>query len=140
MRITSRGLIALAGARPPKRGSASCLALWHTNPVQPNAAAAESSGHGPADLHSAYALPSSGGSGQTVPIVDAQVDPNAESDLATYCSTYHLSACTTANGCFSKVNENRQAWPLPLCKAGPGWDGPTGLGTPNGTGAFTSAA
>ena len=23
-----------------------------------------------------------------------------------------------------------------LCNAGPGWDGPTGLGTPNGTGAF----
>jgi len=23
-----------------------------------------------------------------------------------------------------------------LCKAGTGWDGPTGLGTPNGTGAF----
>ena len=24
----------------------------------------------------------------------------------------------------------------PLCTAGTGWDGPTGLGTPNGTGAF----
>lgn len=24
----------------------------------------------------------------------------------------------------------------PLCTAGPGWDGPTGLGSPNGTGAF----
>lgn len=24
----------------------------------------------------------------------------------------------------------------PLCKAGPGWDGPTGLGTPNGIGAY----
>ncbi|MBV8529854.1 MAG: hypothetical protein JO104_00935, partial [Candidatus Eremiobacteraeota bacterium] len=24
----------------------------------------------------------------------------------------------------------------PMCKAGPGWDGPTGLGTPNGIGAF----
>ena len=24
----------------------------------------------------------------------------------------------------------------PLCSAGTGWDGPTGLGTPNGTGAF----
>ncbi len=26
-----------------------------------------------------------------------------------------------------------------LCQAGPGWDGPTGLGSPNGVGAFTSA-
>jgi subtilase family serine protease len=25
---------------------------------------------------------------------------------------------------------------VPLCTAGPGWDGPTGLGTPNGIGAF----
>ena len=25
-----------------------------------------------------------------------------------------------------------------LCTAGAGWDGPTGLGTPNGTAAFTS--
>jgi hypothetical protein len=24
----------------------------------------------------------------------------------------------------------------PLCKAGAGWDGPTGLGTPSGIGAF----
>ena len=24
----------------------------------------------------------------------------------------------------------------PLCTAGKGWDGPTGLGTPNGVGAF----
>ena len=26
----------------------------------------------------------------------------------------------------------------PICTAGTGWDGPTGLGTPNGTAAFTS--
>jgi subtilase family serine protease len=26
----------------------------------------------------------------------------------------------------------------PICTAGPGWDGPTGLGTPNGTAAFTA--
>jgi hypothetical protein len=45
------------------------------------------SGYGPADLQSAYVLPSgSGGSGQTVAIVDAQDLPTAESDLATYRS------------------------------------------------------
>jgi hypothetical protein len=27
-------------------------------------------------------------------------------------------------------------WPEAMCQAGPGWDGPTGLGTPNGLGAF----
>ena len=38
-------------------------------------------------------------------IVDAYNDPNAESDLAVYRSTYGLPACTTANGCFRKVNQ-----------------------------------
>jgi len=63
-------------------------------------------GYDPADLQSAYNLPSaSQGAGQTVAIVDAYDDPNAESDLATYRSHYGLPACTTANGCFKKVNQ-----------------------------------
>ncbi|MFG1811344.1 peptidase S8 [Streptomyces sp. NPDC049040] len=67
--------------------------------------AATPSGYGPADLRSAYALPTSGGSGATVAIVDAYDDPNAEANLATYRSTYGLAACTTANGCFKKVGQ-----------------------------------
>jgi subtilase family serine protease len=64
-------------------------------------------GYGPSDLQSAYSLPSSSaGSGQTVAVVDAQDDPNAESDLNTYRSQYGLPACTTSNGCFRKVNQN----------------------------------
>ncbi|MFC1417832.1 hypothetical protein [Streptacidiphilus cavernicola] len=63
------------------------------------------SGYGPADIKSAYALPS-GGSGATVAIVDAYDDPNAEKDLGVYRSQYGLSACTTANGCFRKVNQS----------------------------------
>jgi hypothetical protein len=67
-------------------------------------AAATPSGFGPADLRSAYGLPS-GGSGMTVAIVDAYGYPNAESDLAVYRSQYGLPPCTTANGCFRKVNQ-----------------------------------
>lgn len=64
-------------------------------------------GYGPAQLQSAYALPSStAGSGQTVAIVDAYDDPTAESDLGVYRSQYGLPPCTTANGCFRKVNQN----------------------------------
>jgi subtilase family serine protease len=64
-------------------------------------------GYGPADLQAAYNLPSaSAGSGQTVAIVDAYDDPNAESDLAVYRSQFGLPACTTANGCFRKVDQN----------------------------------
>ena len=109
------------------KGFAHCDALVRTDAgakaVQPNALPA---GLGPADLQSAYKLPSStAGAGQTVAIVDAQDDPNAESDLATYRSTYGLPACTTANGCFRKVNQNGAASPLPTADAG--WAGEISL-------------
>ena len=64
-------------------------------------------GYGPSDLQSAYKLPAAtAGSGQTVAIVDAFNDPKAESDLGVYRSTFGLSPCTTANGCFRKVNQS----------------------------------
>ena len=63
-------------------------------------------GFDPADLRSAYDLPSeTAGSGQTVAIVDAFDDPHAESDLAVYRAKYGLPECTTADGCFRKVNQ-----------------------------------
>ncbi len=65
--------------------------------------------YGPADLQSAYnlaAASASNGTGVTIAIVDAYDDPDAESDLGKYRSTFGLPACTTANGCFSKVNES----------------------------------
>lgn len=65
-------------------------------------------GFGPPDLASAYALPNSGGSGKTVALIDANDDPYAESDLATYRAQYGLPPCTTANGCFRKVNQQGQ--------------------------------
>ncbi|MGV5035377.1 S53 family peptidase, partial [Streptomyces sp. NRAIS4] len=70
-------------------------------------------GHIPSDLRSAYKLGGTSGSGRRVAIVDAMDDPNAESDLAAYRSAYGLPACTTANGCFRKVNQSGHASPLP---------------------------
>jgi subtilase family serine protease len=100
-------------AAPKHVRTMSCLAEVRTDVTQPHAfaahavsAAATPSGYGPSDLIGAYNLPADGGAGQTVAIVDAQDDPNAESDLATYRSQYGLPACTTANGCFKKVDEN----------------------------------
>ena len=61
-------------------------------------------GYGPTDIQSAYDLPATG-SGETVAIVDAYDDPNAAADLSSYRTQYGLSACTTANGCFKKVNQ-----------------------------------
>ncbi len=85
-------------------GFARCHALLVTG-AKPHASSP--AGYNPADLQSAYNLPSStAGSGQTVAIVDAYDDPNAESDLGVYRSQFGLPACTTANGCFRKVNQN----------------------------------
>jgi len=58
----------------------------------------------PADLQAAYDLPA-GGSGRTVAVVDAGGYAAAESDLAVFRSTYGLPACTTANGCFTKLDQ-----------------------------------
>jgi subtilase family serine protease len=68
----------------------------------PNATPA---GLGPAQLRDAYKITSGGSSSTVIAIVDAFGYPNAESDLATYRSTFGLSPCTTANGCFRKVNQ-----------------------------------
>lgn len=72
-----------------------------------NGSASGPAGYHPTDLQGAYNLPSAtAGSGQTVAIVDAYDDPNAESDLSVYRSQFGLPACTTANGCFHKVNQS----------------------------------
>ena len=77
-------------------------------------------GYGPANLQSAYNLPSStAGSGETVAVVDAMDDPNAAADLATYRSDWGLPACGT--GCFSKVNQNGATSPLPAVSGTTGW-------------------
>jgi hypothetical protein len=70
----------------------------------------------PAWLQQAYDLTylsQTRGAGDTVAIVDAGDDPAAESDLAVFRSTYGLPACTTANGCFEKVNQSGASSPLP---------------------------
>ena len=70
-------------------------------------------GLSPADLRSAYHLPATGGDNQTIAIVDAGDGANAEADLAVYRQTYGLPPCTTANGCFRKVNQDGKTTPLP---------------------------
>ena len=65
----------------------------------------ELGGFDPQDLRTAYKIPATGGSGQTVALVDAWGDATAESDLAKYRERYGEEACTKGNGCFRKVNE-----------------------------------
>jgi subtilase family serine protease len=111
----------------PDKGEFTCYALRRTDlkPVKGVTPAAVSpTGWGAPDLQSAYDLPAAGGAGQTVAIVDAFDDPNAEADLAVYRQQYGLPACTAANGCFSKVDQ-RGGTDYP--SADPGWAGEISL-------------
>ena len=99
---------------------AECFALYQTD------VGADMRGYVPADLQSAYQLPSAtSGSGQTVALVEAFDDPEAESDLAVYRSTFGMPECSSANGCFRKVNQLGQPTPLP--RPNPGWGVETSL-------------
>jgi N-acetylneuraminic acid mutarotase len=91
----------------PEKGHVTCFALRRLDVggsmgLQP---ALTPAGYGPDDLRSAYGLPAGGGAGQTVAIVDAYDDPNAETDLAIYRAQFGLPACTSADGCFRKVDQ-----------------------------------
>jgi subtilase family serine protease len=70
------------------------------------------------DLQSAYNLTGAVGAAntQTIAIVDAYDNPNAAADLAVYRSTMGLPACGA--GCFTKVNQNGDASPLPAANTG----------------------
>ncbi|GAA2215324.1 hypothetical protein GCM10009850_107910 [Nonomuraea monospora] len=88
-------------------GHARCLLEAYTPAdarIAPRAAAPRPTALTPEDIRSAYKLPD-GGEGQTVAIVDAYGYAAAESDLAVFRKQYGLSECTTANGCFRKVDQ-----------------------------------
>jgi PKD repeat protein len=89
--------------------------------VEPSGAATPDPGT-PGYLQQAYDLAylsQSGGSSDTVAIVDAFDDPTAETDLAVYRSRYGLGDCTTANGCFEKTGQDGGS---PPSEANPAWE------------------
>ena len=91
----------------PPSGYAHCHVLVGTDANgNPNASPAPT-GLSPATIKSVYNFPTSStaGTGKTIAIVDAYDDPTAESDLNVFSSQFGLPACTTANGCFAKVDQ-----------------------------------
>ncbi len=62
----------------------------------------------PAQVRHAYGFDqiTNQGAGQTIGIVDAYDDANAESDLGVFSAQFSLPACTSGNGCFRKVYSN----------------------------------
>jgi hypothetical protein len=115
---------------PPAPGHAACQSLQlvavtaaaraHTRPLGRARASANPApsltggdfGLSPQDLHAAYDLPDETASSspeQTIALVDAYNDLNAEADLRAYSKEFGLPECTTANKCFAKVNQNGEA-------------------------------
>jgi len=99
---------------PAGAGATRCHALVVTdasgNPFKGGGTSSTTNPAGwhPVDLLSAYNLSTSStalGGLQKIAIVDAYDDPRAESDLGVYRAQFGLPACTTANGCFKKVNQ-----------------------------------
>src|SRR6266702_2458283 len=113
----SRMRAACGQARP---GYARCLALYQPE-VTVNAAiaagagglASQPQGWGPRAIESAYQLPASRDTHQSVAVVDAQSTPHLAADLAVYRQHFGLPPCTTATGCLRIVNQDGKASPLP---------------------------
>jgi subtilase family serine protease len=111
-------------------GTFRCMSALRTDlPIVADATASHD-GLGPSDLRKAYNLASaavSRGTGQTVALVDAYDDPTIESDLNTYRAFYGIPPCTTANGCFRKVNQDGEQGNYPI--ANPDWEPEIALDT-----------
>lgn len=106
---------------PAAAGTARCHAHVvtdsHGAPIASKANAGPA-GYKPADLRAAYAITDAGSAGTTIAIVDAYGYPGAEADLAIYRSQFGLPTCTTANGCFRKVNQTGGAGSYPRLDTG----------------------
>jgi len=129
----------------PARGDAGCLALElvpetataraHTHPLglprsthfgaskgTEGALKASENGFGyrPLDLQSAYfpgsAPDAPASEPQTIALVDAYNDLNAEADLSVYDNEFKLPACTAEGKCFQKVNQSGGTGNLPFPK------------------------
>ncbi len=116
----------------PPSGHAACMAVQlvprstaaraRTHPLGVTRAIADTApspaagdfGLRPQDVHSAYELPEDASSAQTIALVDAYNDPNAESDLEAYSAEFGLPACGSGNGCFKQVNESGETASLPF--------------------------
>jgi hypothetical protein len=81
----------------------------------------------PQALHEAYGLPSDSNAAttQTIALIEAYDDPTAEADLAVYDKQFGLPACTSANGCFRKLDEQGESSPLPAVVGE--WSGETSI-------------
>jgi chitodextrinase len=131
---TNSGVVSPCGAATP--GHETCF-IEVLKPKGATPASAPHTLHGlgtwpearyPADIIKAYDWSKSDvntGTGKTVAIVDAFGDPTIASNLTHFSTQFSLPACTTTNGCFTKVNQAGKASTYPASTAG--WDFETSL-------------
>jgi subtilase family serine protease len=74
----------------------------------------ESSGYTPSQIKAAYNLPSSGGAGTTIAIVDAYNDPTIASDLSTFSSYFSLPAATFVEHEMSSRISTSGSWAIEI--------------------------
>jgi len=121
--------ISVCGDARPAKGMVKCHAHVVTDsagrPIAAGSPATIGGAKTPNDLHAAYNIVGQGSSATTIAIVDAYGYANAEADLAVYRTTFGLPPCTTANGCFKKVNQNGVQGNYPPQDMG--WAGETAL-------------
>jgi hypothetical protein len=138
---SAAGGFALSKAAPPRTvcpelvpGNPECEALRVPTVAASSADAVgpelqgtgEKGGFDPKDLREAYNLAAeTGGSGQTVAVIDEYDDPKAESDLKVYREKYKLPECTEATKCFAKVNQKGETKNYPAGEKV--WAGETSL-------------
>ena len=98
-RCASERLVYVAGETPVRSVSEADASATAGPAITP-------AGYGPSELQSAYkltTLAANQGADETIAVVDAYDDPNAEADLAVYRSHYGLPPC--AAGCFTKIEQ-----------------------------------
>jgi N-acetylneuraminic acid mutarotase len=76
-----------------------------------------------------------GGTSASSPIIASTYADAGPVAKSTYANSYPYAHTDSLNDVTS--GSNGTCTPAYLCTAGPGYDGPTGLGTPNGTAAFS---
>jgi Subtilase family len=99
------------------------LGMTREGPIKADRASEGADGLRPLDLRAAY-FPgeppkATKAAPQTIALVDAYNDPEAETDLAVYDREFGIEECTEANGCFEKVNQagERGHPPFPASEA-----------------------
>ena len=90
----------------------SCFVKLNAATRSAGRAAPDPAGWGAPALRDAYDL-TGPSADTTVAVIVAYDYPSAEADMNKYRAQFGLPACTSASGCFTKLNQNGQAGPYP---------------------------